>query len=69
MFETHRMFETPTYRWLPALGKITSQFVLFYTQTPEGFSKVDDVTLENGVISIEDRAAGKKITLAASRGL
>jgi len=63
------MFDTPTYRWLPANSKITSSFIMFYTRTPDGFSQVDDVVLENGAITIEDRRHGKKIVLKASRGL
>jgi hypothetical protein len=62
------MFETPTYRWLPALSKIGSNFVMFYTRTPDGFTKVDDVVLTDGTLTIEDRGAGKKIVLSASRG-
>ena len=60
------MFDTPTYRWLPAKSKIESRFLLFYARVPEGFTKVDDVRLENGQIRIEDRGAKKQVTLAAS---
>jgi hypothetical protein len=61
-----KMFDTPTFRWLPAKSKVPSYFLMFYTRSPDGFRKVDDVTLENGLLTIEDRQAGKKITLAAS---
>ena len=63
---TGTMFDTPTYRWLPAKSKIGSRFLLFYVRVPEGFRKVDDVRLENGRIVIEDRAAKQSVTLAAS---
>jgi hypothetical protein len=62
------MFDTPTYRWLPAKSKIESRFLLFYARVPEGFAKVADVRMENGRIVIED-GAGKRVTLAASLGL
>jgi hypothetical protein len=42
---------------------------MFYTRTPEGFTKVDDVALADGKITIEDRASRKTIVLNASRGL
>ena len=42
---------------------------MFYTRTPDGFAKVDDVSLTAGKLTIEDRASGKKIVLNASRGL
>jgi hypothetical protein len=63
------LFGTPTYRWLPAQSKIGSSFVIFYTRTPDGFAKVDDVSLSDGKLTIEDRGSGKKIVLNASRGL
>jgi len=67
--QTNSMFDTPTYRWLPAKSKISSSFVMFYARTPDGFMRVDDVVLENGKITIEDRTSGKAIVLKASRGL
>jgi hypothetical protein len=61
---TGKMFDTPTYRWLPAKAKIETRFLIFYTRAPEGFNKVDDVTMENGEIVISDHAAGKQVRLA-----
>jgi len=69
VIQTNSMFDTPTYRWLPAQSKITSSFIMFYTRTPDGFTQVDDVILDNGHLTIQDRAHGKTIVLAASRGL
>ena len=46
--QTNALFGTPTYRWLPAKSTIRSSFVMFYTRTPEGFMKVDDVVLADG---------------------
>ncbi len=66
VIQTNSMFEAPTYRWLPAASKIGSRFLFFYTETPDGFRKVDDVRLEGGKLIIVDRKAGKQITLAAS---
>jgi hypothetical protein len=51
---------------LPARTKIESRFLMFYAHTPEGFSKVDDVRLENGTIIIEDHKAHKQVRLTAS---
>ena len=63
------LFNTPVWRWLPAKSTIESHFLVFYARVPEGVSKVDSIELQNGQIVIEDRAAQKKISLAASRGL
>jgi hypothetical protein len=60
------MFDTPTYRWLPAKSKIETRFLLFYTRAPEGMRKIDDVRLEGGRIVIEDKGSGKTVTLKAS---
>jgi hypothetical protein len=60
------MFDTPTYRWLPARSKVGAYFLMFYTRTPEGFRKVDDVAVEGGRLTIEDRLAGQRIVLTAS---
>ena len=64
--QLNSMFATPVFRWLPARTKIESRFLMFYAHTPEGFSKVDDVRLENDKIIIEDHKAHKQVTLAAS---
>ena len=64
-FDTHSLFDTPTYRWLPARSKIRASFVIFYAHAPEGFARVDDVRLESGTLRIEDRRAGKEIRLPA----
>lgn len=69
VIQTNSMFDTPTYRWLPAKSKIGSSFLMFYTRTPDGFSQVDDVVFQNSRLIIQDRAHGKEIVLTASRGL
>jgi hypothetical protein len=63
------MFGAPTYRWLPAQGKTTTTFWMFYTEAPEGFRKVDSVVLKDGKLILEDRTADKRIELAAGHGL
>jgi hypothetical protein len=63
---TNSLFDTLTYRWLPAKSKIETTFLLFYAKTPEGFRKVDDVKLEGGKLIVEDRQNGKRIELQAS---
>lgn len=64
--QLNSLFGTPVFRWLPAKSKIESRFLLFYTKAPEGFTRVDDVKLENGKLIVEDQKAKKQITLSAS---
>ena len=66
MVELGKMFDTSVYRWLPAKGKIASSFLMFWVKSPEGMTHVDDVRLENGKLTIEDRTTNKSITLTAS---
>ena len=69
IIQMNSLLDAPAYRWLPAKSTISSSFLLFYTRTPDGMTRVDDVTLEGGVLKIEDRRAGKTVTLVASRPL
>jgi hypothetical protein len=62
------LFGVPTFRWLPAKSKIENHFVIFYTHVPEAFTKIDDVTLKDGKLTIVDRS-GSRLVLTASRGL
>ena len=62
-------FETPNSRWLQAKSTSESHFLLFNAHVPEGSNRVDSIEGQNGRITIEDRTARKKISLAASRGL
>jgi hypothetical protein len=63
------LFDTPTYRWLPAKAKVKTRFLLFYAHTAEGFDKVDDVSIKDGQIIVSDRSANKQIKLATVAGL
>jgi hypothetical protein len=60
------LFGQPTYRWLPAKSKIESKFLIFYTKVPDDFTKIDDVTLADGKLTIIDNS-GKRVVLPASR--
>jgi hypothetical protein len=62
------LFGAPTFRWLPAKSKIESHFVIFYTRVPEAFTKIDDVTLKGGKLTIVDHS-GTTLALTASHGL
>jgi hypothetical protein len=39
---------------------------MFLTATPEGFARVDEVTLESGRIVLHDRKAKKQAVVASS---
>lgn len=67
--DMHSLLGAPAYRWLPAKSTIGSSFLMFYVRTPAGMTRVDDVTFDNGVITIQDRRTGGTLTLVASRPL
>jgi hypothetical protein len=64
--ESGSLFNTPTYRWLPAMSKVETHFLVFYAPVPDGFDRVDDVRIEAGQILVEDRTDHKQITLKAA---
>jgi hypothetical protein len=66
---TGTMFDTPTYRWLPAKAKIQTRFLIFYTRIPEGFTKVDDIKIDNGEVVISDHRASKQVRLVTAQKL
>jgi hypothetical protein len=69
VIQDNSLLGAPTYRWLPAKSTISSSFLMFYTRTPEGMTRVDELVLDQGRLTIEDRSSGRRLTLAASRGL
>jgi hypothetical protein len=60
------LFNTPTFRWLPAKSAIETRFAIIYTQVPEGFTGVTDVRVESGSIVLEDGKTGKRLAVKAS---
>ena len=64
-----KLFDVPTYRWLPAKSKISTRFLMFYSPTPEGFEQVDDVRLEAGKLILVDRKSGKQVELKTNQTL
>jgi len=62
------LFGAPTFRWLPAKSTLETRFLMFYTKVPDDFTRIDDVTLDAGRLTILDHS-GKRVVLAASRRL
>lgn len=63
--DMRQMFGTPTYQWLPAKSTITKTFAFFYATTPEGMTKVANITVQKGLILVED-GSGRRIDLRAT---
>jgi hypothetical protein len=63
--EMHKLFDTPTYRWLPGKSVAETSFVVMYTAVPEGFTRVRDLRVEGGTITMDD-GAGHTVKLRAS---
>jgi len=66
---TGTMFDTPLYRWLPAKSRLKTRFLLFYARVPDGFTKVDNVKVENGQILVIDHALKDPLTLTSAERL
>ncbi len=63
------MFGVNTFGWLPAKSKVTTHYLMFVTKVPAGFTKVDDVRLQNGELVLEDKASKKRVALKTSQTL
>lgn len=63
--EMHRLFDTPTYRWLPGRSAVQTSFVLIYTGVPDGFTQVRDLRVEGGTITLVD-GRGQRVSVRAS---
>ncbi len=62
------LYGKPTFRWLPEKSKIENRFLIFYTRVPEGFTRIDDATLQAGKLTLVDHS-GKTVVLTASHEL
>jgi hypothetical protein len=60
------LFGQLLYRWLPAKSKIESNYLFFWTRTPEGFLGVSAIDFSGGQLRIQDGRSGQTITLPAS---
>ena len=65
----NRLFGALLYRWLPARGTIETDYLMFWTRTPDGFAGVDDVQVFPHKIRIQDETSGKVIELKTSQSL
>jgi hypothetical protein len=63
--EMHELFDTPTYRWLPAKSAVNTWFMLIYTTVPEDFTAVSDVVVEKGTVTFQS-PSGQRVTVRAS---
>lgn len=63
------LFGTPLFRWLPARSTIETGYLMFWTETPEGFLGVSEVEWADGVIRIRDIRSGQTIELPARGNL
>ena len=61
----HKLFDTPTYRWLPAKSAVETQFAIVYTRVPDGFAKVSAVRVGGGQIVFVS-GGGQELAVAAS---
>jgi hypothetical protein len=64
-----RLFGTPTFKWLPAKSKVSATFLVFLTEVPPKFSRVDAIRFEGRSLVVEDRAAGLTVSIPVSRTL
>lgn len=64
-----RLFDVPTFRWLPAKSRVRAGFVMFYVRAPEGFAQVDDVEEKEGKLVLRDLRSGKAVEVKLAGGV
>jgi len=64
-----QMFETALFRWLPARSTIETGYLMFWTETPEGFLGVSEAEWADSIIRIRDFRSGQTIELPARGSL
>ena len=69
MVTQNRLFGELLYRWLPAMSKIESTYLMFWAPTPEGFTGVSSVELSGGKLTLQDARSGTTMTLATRQTL
>ena len=69
MITQNRLFGELLYRWLPAMSKIETTYLMFWAPTPEGFEGVSSVELSGGKLTIRDDRSGKTMTLPTRQTL
>ena len=69
MITQNRLFGELLYRWLPAMSKIESTYLMFWASTPEDFEGVSAVELSGGKLTVKDDRSGKTLTLATRQPL
>jgi hypothetical protein len=60
------IFGTPVYRWVAGRERVTTRYLIFLTEIPDGFQGVEDVRREDGKILVTERQTGKTIIIASS---
>jgi hypothetical protein len=66
-FAKDGVFGARTYRWLGARSTLTTRFLLFWIRTPEPYTRVKDVRLHNGLITVH--ASEGTLNIPAALGL
>ena len=63
-FKKTKMYGTPTFGWLDASGKLTTHYLAFMAETPEGMTGVRDVELEGSEIVVKAKGVSETLRIA-----
>ncbi|MBY0507180.1 MAG: aldose 1-epimerase family protein [Bryobacteraceae bacterium] len=61
------LFGQPTFRWLGARAKLATRYLMFITEVPASFHRVDDVQLQDGKLTIQ--GGGQRVELRTAAKL
>ena len=64
--EEGSLYGVPLYRWIGSRQRLTTRYVAFLAEIPEGFHGVEDLQLADGQITITERETGSVLTLPSA---
>lgn len=65
--EKGKLYGTSRYRWIEGHSRLTTRYLAFITEIPEGYQGVEDIRWNDGAIHVTERKTGKTILLKSSR--
>jgi hypothetical protein len=61
------LFGVPMFRWIGGRERLTTRYIAFLAQIPEGFHGVADLQVKEGAIELSERETGNVISIKSAR--
>ncbi len=64
--ERGSLYGTPTYRWIGGRQKLKTTWTAFLVEVPVGYAGVQDVSVQDGRLTLVERNSGRQISIPAT---